>query len=44
MSTLLMNNDVEGENYPPQLLSQKLNNRATLLTTMDNYKEGITLQ
>jgi tetratricopeptide (TPR) repeat protein len=43
MPISLTNNNTEGEYYPPQLLPQKLNNRAALLITTGNYEEGIAL-
>jgi tetratricopeptide (TPR) repeat protein len=41
--SLTKNTTTKGEYYPPQLLSQKLNNRAGFLITMGNYVEGIAL-
>ena len=38
-----LKNNTKGEYYPPQLLSQKLNNRAAFLITTGHYEEGITL-
>ena len=38
-----LKNNTKGEYYPPQLLSQKLNNRAAYLITTGHYEEGITL-
>ena len=42
MPVSLKNNTI-GEYYPPQLLSQKLNNRAAFLITTGHYEEGIAL-
>jgi len=38
-----LKNNTKGEYYPPQLLSQKLNNRAAFLITTGHYEEGIAL-
>jgi tetratricopeptide (TPR) repeat protein len=38
-----LTNNTEGEYYPPQLLSQKLNNRSAYLITTGNYEEAIKL-
>jgi tetratricopeptide (TPR) repeat protein len=38
-----LTNNTEGEYYPPQLLSQKLNNRSAYHITTGNYEEAIKL-